>query len=322
MAFSQPPETSEDIPVEHPSSTATEPVEPDEATAKSPGGMRQWANDLYLVTLMVAVFIVDQVSKQLVRDNIAEGSSGSLRRVSSIHPRVQQRKRLRILPQSDRDPGPGIAGGHHHTHHLLPPPGLPQQVAAHQPRLQLGGAAGNLADRITMGSVTDFVDIGRWPVFNVADASIVVGLGILGWVLWFRTSESGTHQESEEEEKAPLETAEPDEVEETHMSLVCETSEKRLDSFIARIRPALSRSYVQRLVREERILLNGALAKVSLRLQPGDRSSSFCRRRNHLILSPEDIAVTILYSDNDVLVIDKPPGLSVHPAPGRPEGRW
>lgn len=49
--------------------------------------------------------------------------------------------------------------------------------------LQLGGAFGNLIDRLRLGYVTDFIDIGPWPVFNLADASIVSGLVILAWVL-------------------------------------------------------------------------------------------------------------------------------------------
>jgi signal peptidase II len=48
--------------------------------------------------------------------------------------------------------------------------------------LQFGGAAGNLLDRIRLGHVTDFVDVGSWPIFNVADASIVLGLGMLAWM--------------------------------------------------------------------------------------------------------------------------------------------
>ncbi len=49
--------------------------------------------------------------------------------------------------------------------------------------LILGGAAGNLIDRLTAGSVVDFIDVGirsvRWPVFNVADSAVVIGAGIL-----------------------------------------------------------------------------------------------------------------------------------------------
>jgi signal peptidase II len=50
--------------------------------------------------------------------------------------------------------------------------------------LQLGGAMGNLLDRIRSGYVVDFVDIGFWPIFNVADVSIVTGVTILAYCLW------------------------------------------------------------------------------------------------------------------------------------------
>jgi signal peptidase II len=50
--------------------------------------------------------------------------------------------------------------------------------------LQLGGAAGNLADRIRLGEVIDFIDVGWWPIFNLADSSIVVGITILMTVVW------------------------------------------------------------------------------------------------------------------------------------------
>ena len=48
--------------------------------------------------------------------------------------------------------------------------------------LQLGGAFGNLIDRVRLGHVTDWVDVGAWPVFNIADACIVTGLVILAWL--------------------------------------------------------------------------------------------------------------------------------------------
>lgn len=50
--------------------------------------------------------------------------------------------------------------------------------------LMMGGATGNMWDRITHGSVTDFVQIGFWPIFNVADFSIVTGVIILAYWMW------------------------------------------------------------------------------------------------------------------------------------------
>jgi len=43
----------------------------------------------------------------------------------------------------------------------------------------LGGALGNLIDRIVFGPVTDFISVGRFPVFNIADSSITIGVGLL-----------------------------------------------------------------------------------------------------------------------------------------------
>jgi signal peptidase II len=52
--------------------------------------------------------------------------------------------------------------------------------------LQLGGAIGNLIDRVAYGSVTDFIQFPHYPAFNVADSSIVIGVAILVWFLVFR----------------------------------------------------------------------------------------------------------------------------------------
>ena len=48
--------------------------------------------------------------------------------------------------------------------------------------LLMAGALGNLSDRLILGRVTDFIDVGRWPIFNVADSSIVIGMVVLLWV--------------------------------------------------------------------------------------------------------------------------------------------
>lgn len=50
--------------------------------------------------------------------------------------------------------------------------------------MQLGGAVGNLVDRIAQGYVTDFISVGRFPVFNVADSSITLGVGVLLLGMW------------------------------------------------------------------------------------------------------------------------------------------
>jgi signal peptidase II len=58
--------------------------------------------------------------------------------------------------------------------------------------MQLGGAFGNLIDRLRMGYVTDFIDVGPWPVFNIADSSIVVGISFMAYYFWRGTGAKET----------------------------------------------------------------------------------------------------------------------------------
>jgi signal peptidase II len=71
--------------------------------------------------------------------------------------------------------------------------------------LQLGGAVGNLIDRVTIGWVTDFVSVGRFPVFNVADASISIGVAVLIVGVWWKDH----HQEPSEPAAEPDRSPEP-----------------------------------------------------------------------------------------------------------------
>ncbi len=56
----------------------------------------------------------------------------------------------------------------------------------------MGGAVGNLIDRVRLGAVTDFVDVGSWPVFNLADSAIVVGSILLAYSSLFLTRAKDT----------------------------------------------------------------------------------------------------------------------------------
>ena len=58
----------------------------------------------------------------------------------------------------------------------------PRRLLTGSLALQLGGALGNLCDRLRIGYVVDFIDVGPWPIFNVADSAIVVGVITLGWL--------------------------------------------------------------------------------------------------------------------------------------------
>lgn len=65
--------------------------------------------------------------------------------------------------------------------------------------LQLGGAVGNLIDRIIFGPVTDFISVGNFAVFNIADSSITVGVGILILALWLSERKEKNEQSVSDE---------------------------------------------------------------------------------------------------------------------------
>lgn len=59
--------------------------------------------------------------------------------------------------------------------------------------MELGGATGNLIDRFTVGHVTDFISVGNFPVFNIADACITVGVGVLLVGYWLTEGKAKKH---------------------------------------------------------------------------------------------------------------------------------
>lgn len=64
--------------------------------------------------------------------------------------------------------------------------------------LQLGGAVGNLIDRLNEGIVTDFIAVGTFPVFNVADSSISIGVAVLVIVTWWEERQRKVREKTEE----------------------------------------------------------------------------------------------------------------------------
>jgi len=92
----------------------------------------------------------------------------------------------------------------------------------------------------------------------------------------------------------------------------------RLDKYVGEKCPELSRTHAQRLIADGCITVNGGVAKASLKLSVGDRVNISIPPAPPRSLSPEAIPLNILYEDDDLLVIDKPAGLAIHPAPGHP----
>jgi len=148
----------------------------------SPSG-RLWLrlrSDLIFFVIAGLVVALDQVTKHLVRANLALGES------------VPEEGPLRITYVTNTGAVFGILQGQTLfllittffglaailLYYLYPP--MEHGILRVALGLQLGGAVGNLTDRVRLGGkVTDFIDVGPWPNFNVADSSIVVGVAII-----------------------------------------------------------------------------------------------------------------------------------------------
>ena len=101
-------------------------------------------------------------------------------------------------------------------------------------------------------------------------------------------------------------------------SLVVDKPGIRLDKYVTEHCPELSRTRTQRLINDGYIKVNGRVAKAGLKLNISDKLTINIPPATPTTLTPEAIPLNILYEDNDLLVIDKPAGLTVHPAPGHP----
>ncbi len=102
------------------------------------------------------------------------------------------------------------------------------------------------------------------------------------------------------------------------VSFVVNESGLRLDKWVAEHFPELSRTQAQKLVSGGLVTVNGQVAKAGLKLSVGDRVMITLPFPSNDSLSPEAMPLSIVYEDDDLLVVDKPAGLTVHPAPGHP----
>jgi len=95
---------------------------------------------------------------------------------------------------------------------------------------------------------------------------------------------------------------------------------ERLDRYLAAQCGDASRVEVQRWIKEERAVVNGRPVKASFRLASGDMVELLRPPRIEAQVEPEQVALHIVYQDDDLLVVNKPAGMVVHPAPGHLAG--
>lgn len=105
------------------------------------------------------------------------------------------------------------------------------------------------------------------------------------------------------------------------LQLLAATGGERLDRWLADQVPDLSRSRVQKLIEQGQVQINGQICTSrKTNVQAGDRIQVTIPAAEPLDLTPEEIPLDVLFEDEHLLIINKPAGLVVHPAPGHSEG--
>lgn len=104
--------------------------------------------------------------------------------------------------------------------------------------------------------------------------------------------------------------------------IIVENEEKnqRIDAYLAKKYEDMSRVAVKRLIDEEKILVNNKKTKASYKVQENDEITIEKEKPKEIELKAQNIPLEILYEDNDIIVVNKPKGMVVHPANGNPDG--
>ena len=102
--------------------------------------------------------------------------------------------------------------------------------------------------------------------------------------------------------------------------ITSELSNTRLDKVISILDTQMSRVMIQRLIEGNKIKVNGKEKKASYKVQDGDEIIIEEIQVKQVDLKPQDIPIDVIYEDSDIIVVNKPKGLVVHPANGNPDG--
>ena len=93
----------------------------------------------------------------------------------------------------------------------------------------------------------------------------------------------------------------------------------RIDKVLTTLEPEITRSQLKNLINDGHVTVNGQAVKPKYKVQAGDKISLVKPEPQSLELTPENIPLDIVYEDDDVIVVNKPQGMVVHPAPGHPD---
>lgn len=95
---------------------------------------------------------------------------------------------------------------------------------------------------------------------------------------------------------------------------------QRIDLFLSLLDGTLSRSYIQKLIKEEMVFVNQKTIKNNYKTSKGDTISLYLPVSKEIDILPENIPLDIIYEDKDIIIVNKPKGMVVHPAPGHTNG--
>lgn len=98
-----------------------------------------------------------------------------------------------------------------------------------------------------------------------------------------------------------------------------DTTKKRIDTYLSE-KEEYSRMAIQRLINDGKIIVNGKKIKASYKVQNGDKIKIEEEKPKEIELKAQNIPLEVLYEDNDIIVVNKPKGMVVHPANGNPDG--
>ena len=104
------------------------------------------------------------------------------------------------------------------------------------------------------------------------------------------------------------------------MKYIVEESGKRLDAYITSIDSEITRTAAQRLIEQGNILVNGEKKKTAYKVSNGDIITIEKEKPKEIELKAQNIPIDIVYEDDDIIVVNKPKGMVVHPANGNPDG--
>jgi 23S rRNA pseudouridine1911/1915/1917 synthase len=95
----------------------------------------------------------------------------------------------------------------------------------------------------------------------------------------------------------------------------------RLDKYLVeRLPKTISRTHIQRLINDQKVLVNGGPRKTHYKLEGGDFIEAEMAKPRKIDIEPEDIPLKIIYEDDRLIIVDKPAGMVAHPAPGNYSG--